>query len=81
MEVNPQKLSVDSAVTVDEALLTRRSVRAFLNKAVTREQIEDVLRLASYAPSGSNFQPWRICRDRRDARQADACDADGVFIE
>jgi nitroreductase len=60
MEVNPQKLSVDSAVTVDEALLTRRSVRAFLNKAVTREQIEDVLRLASYAPSGSNFQPWRV---------------------
>ncbi|KQR81543.1 hypothetical protein ASG35_04305 [Burkholderia sp. Leaf177] len=60
MEVNHQKLSVDSATSVDEALLTRRSVRAFLNEAVTREQIEDILRLASYAPSGSNFQPWRV---------------------
>jgi nitroreductase len=60
MEVNQQKLSVDSAGTVDEALLTRRSVRAFLNKEVERQQIEDVLRLASHAPSGSNFQPWHV---------------------
>ncbi len=53
-------LSTSAAETVGEALLTRRSIRAFLDRPVLREQIEAILHLASFAPSGSNYQPWRV---------------------
>ena len=44
----------------DEALLTRRSVRAFLPTPVARQEVEELLRLASRSPSGSNIQPWKV---------------------
>ncbi|WP_345984358.1 nitroreductase [Sulfurimonas sp. HSL-1656] len=44
-----------------DALLERRSVRAFLDKAVDRETIETLLEHASHAPSGVNMQPWSVC--------------------
>jgi nitroreductase len=44
----------------DEALLTRRSVRAFLPAPVDRATVEELLALASRAPSGSNIQPWKV---------------------
>lgn len=44
----------------DEALLTRRSIRAFLPRAVPRETVEDILRVAASAPSGTNTQPWKV---------------------
>jgi len=45
---------------VDEAILSRRSVRAFLPKPVTRETVEHLLEVASRAPSGTNTQPWKV---------------------
>jgi nitroreductase len=45
---------------VDAALLTRRSVRAFLPTPVPRADIEAILEAASRAPSGTNMQPWRV---------------------
>ncbi len=45
---------------VDEAIATRRSVRGFLDTVVSRETIEEILALASRAPSGTNMQPWRV---------------------
>lgn len=45
---------------VDEAILGRRSVRAFLPKPVPRELVEHILVLASRAPSGTNTQPWKV---------------------
>jgi len=45
---------------VDEAILSRRSVRAFKATPVARTDIEDVLRVAGRAPSGSNSQPWQV---------------------
>lgn len=45
---------------VDEAITSRRSIRAFLSKPVTREDIEELLSVASRAPSGSNTQPWKV---------------------
>lgn len=45
---------------LDEALLARRSVRAFLPDPVPREMLEDILNLAARAPSGTNVQPWKI---------------------
>jgi nitroreductase len=48
------------SLSADEALLTRRSVRAFLPTPVPRETVEELLALASRSPSGSNIQPWKV---------------------
>lgn len=48
------------AVTVDAAIRTRRSIRAFLPKPVPDAAIRDMLALAGRAPSGSNIQPWQV---------------------
>jgi len=45
---------------VDEAIRSRKSVRAFLPTPVERATVEEILALASRAPSGSNIQPWRV---------------------
>jgi nitroreductase len=47
-------------VTVTEAVLTRRSIRAFLDREVERGLIAEILSLAARAPSGGNLQPWRV---------------------
>lgn len=49
-----------NAGVVDEAIASRMSVRAFLDKPVTRDDIEDILKVASRAPSGTNCQPWQV---------------------
>ena len=45
---------------VDEAITTRRSIRAFLPTPVAREDIEAILNVAARAPSGSNTQPGKV---------------------
>lgn len=45
---------------VDEAIVSRRSVRAFLPTPVDRETISDILQVAARAPSGTNMQPWKV---------------------
>lgn len=45
---------------VSEAVLARKSVRAFLDTPVSDAVIREVLEKASRAPSGGNLQPWRI---------------------
>lgn len=50
----------DIAGCVGAVLRSRRSVRAFLPRPVSREQVLDILRTASCAPSNSNTQPWRV---------------------
>ena len=52
--------SAATAVMVDAAITTRRSVRAFLDTPVSTDTVRDILRLASRAPSGTNTQPWRV---------------------
>ena len=46
--------------SVDAAIERRYSVRAFLPTPVPRPLIEDILRVASRAPSGTNAQPWKV---------------------
>lgn len=43
---------------VSEAVATRRSIRAFLDKRVERDALARVLEKAQRAPSGGNTQPW-----------------------
>jgi nitroreductase len=45
---------------VDHAIRTRQSVRAFLPTPVPRATVEEILAIASRAPSGTNTQPWKV---------------------
>lgn len=44
----------------DEAIRSRRSIRAYLAREVPREMITRILEVASRAPSGTNMQPWHV---------------------
>ncbi|MCC7121357.1 MAG: nitroreductase [Gammaproteobacteria bacterium] len=46
--------------SVDRALASRRSVRAFLPTPVPRATLEDIFTLAARTASGTNCQPWRV---------------------
>lgn len=50
----------EQQAAVDEAIVSRRSIRAFLSKPVSREDIEKILEVAARAPSGTNTQPWKV---------------------
>ncbi len=43
-----------------DTLRMRRSVRAFLDESLSREQLESVLADARNAPSAINMQPWEV---------------------
>ncbi|HQR21286.1 MAG TPA: nitroreductase [Burkholderiaceae bacterium] len=45
---------------VDHAITTRQSIRAFLPTPVPRSTVEEILSIASRAPSGTNTQPWKV---------------------
>jgi nitroreductase len=53
-------ITPESIAAVDAAITSRRSVRAFLPTPVPRETIEQILAVASRAPSGVNTQPWKV---------------------
>ncbi|WP_198370395.1 nitroreductase family protein [Roseomonas rosulenta] len=46
-------------MTAEEAIASRRSIRAFLPTPVPRADVERILDIAARAPSGTNMQPWR----------------------
>jgi nitroreductase len=56
----PARSRHQPARDTDEAIASRKSIRAFLPTPVPRETIEAILRLASRAPSGTNTQPWKV---------------------
>jgi nitroreductase len=45
---------------VMEAVVSRKSVRAYLDRAVEKEKLDRVLEAARMAPSASNRQEWRF---------------------
>lgn len=47
-------------MSVDDAINSRMSARAFTSQAVPRDLIAELLQLASRAPSGTNTQPWKV---------------------
>jgi iodotyrosine deiodinase len=44
-----------------EAMDLRRSTRAFSDRPIPREVIENLIKTASTAPSGAHKQPWTFC--------------------
>ena len=47
-------------MNVSEAVVRRRSIRAFTDTPVDEDTIVDLLTRAARAPSGGNVQPWRV---------------------
>jgi nitroreductase len=47
-------------LSITQAVLGRHSVRAFLPQQIDRDTIEEMLSIASRAPSGGNLQPWHV---------------------
>jgi nitroreductase len=52
--------TTETTAAVDAAITSRKSIRAFLPTPVPRETIEEILRVAARAPSGTNTQPWNV---------------------
>jgi len=46
--------------SVQEAIEGRRSIRKFVPEPVNPKDLQEILRLASLAPSAFNLQPWRF---------------------
>lgn len=46
--------------SVTESIQNRRSIRRYVQEPIPRSDLEDILRLASLAPSAWNVQPWRF---------------------
>ncbi len=59
-----------AAAAVDAAITSRHSMRRFLPTPVPQRVIEDILRVASFAPSGTNTQPWKVTVLTGAAKQA-----------
>jgi nitroreductase len=55
----PAQRPADISAGIDDAILSRRSVRAFLPAPVDEAAIREILALGSRAPSGTNMQPWK----------------------
>ena len=52
---------------LDECIKGRRSVRAYTDESVSKEQIEAVLEAGVWAPTAHNRQPWkfRVIEDKK----------------
>jgi nitroreductase len=56
----PALCAGELAGAVDWALMSRRSIRAYLPREVPRSDIEAILDVARYSASGVNTQPWHV---------------------
>jgi LAO/AO transport system ATPase len=83
----PVATTIDDVAAVDRAITTRRSVRAFRPRPVPRATVEEILAVASRAPSGTNTQPWKVYvlagepKDRLSRAVAAAYDAGSAHPE
>ena len=57
--MNQVTTHIQDPKSVDAAIQSRFSARAFLSTPVPRETIETILQVASRAASGTNTQPWK----------------------
>jgi nitroreductase len=47
-------------ISLEEAIKSRRSVRGYLDQRVPQDVLDSIFRLAQYAPSNCNIQPWKV---------------------
>ncbi len=67
----------DASHDVLDAVRGRRSVRRYLDKDVSQEQVDRVLEAARWAPSLHGRQPWRFAVIRREETKTRLSDAMG----
>ena len=68
--------SIPAPLLVSEAIIRRRATRHFdASRPLPEALLKQILHLATYAPSGSNLQPWRflIVRTEANRRKLKAC--------
>jgi len=68
----------DADVDLEQAIRTRRSIRKYRQDDVPTELIMKAIELASWAPNGGNYQPWKffVVKNRETIRKiADAVQA------
>ena len=53
-------LKTNKAGSVTDAMMTRITVRDFLDKPVPEDVLNRILKTALRAPSGGNLQPWKL---------------------
>ncbi|MBL4744670.1 MAG: nitroreductase [Cycloclasticus sp.] len=56
-------------MNIEEAIKSRISVRAYLDKDVTNETITKILDTSRWSPSGTNTQPWKVAVIRGKSKQ------------
>ncbi len=60
-----------SDVNFDHVLRTRRTTRAYREEPVPESLLQELVELATLAPTGMNAQPWQIqhCHQQGGARE------------
>lgn len=78
-----KSIEADETAVVDEAIVSRRSVRAFLPDPVDEATLRAILEIAARAPSGTNMQPWKVYVTSGETKQriADAILNSGIRAE
>jgi nitroreductase len=79
--IDPRQAPItpETTAAVDAAIAGRRSIRAFLPTPVPRETVEQILSVASRAPSGTNTQPWQVHVLTGAAKQALSADIRAAY--
>ena len=52
--------NTNKAETVMANILSRKSVRSYTDEAVTRQQLDTLVRVAMAAPTGRDMRPWKF---------------------
>ena len=83
MLASDKKQYLNETAIVDEVMVSRRSVRAFLPTPVDERTIREILDVASRAPSGTNMQPWKVYVTQGEVKQrlSDAILNSGIRAE
>lgn len=58
--VSQNQSSIEPQQTVMENILSRKSVRSYTDRPVSREQLDTLVRAAMAAPTGRDMRPWRF---------------------
>jgi nitroreductase len=59
-EIYGAKIDDEMRQAIDQVVRTRRSIRRFTDRPVSKKLLLEILDIARRAPSNSNMQPWRV---------------------